>query len=146
MNLSNSFSPGYIDNLFSIWYSSGKPKFAKFKAMIPIDPTTNKAPQPTTVRTWLAHEEWIARTEFLDREVEKNLTEKYVASRVEMFERHAEIGREMQTIAVEWLRDHKDELGPGTAVRLLVDGVDMEQSTASIPCLLYTSPSPRDRS
>ena len=101
--------------------------------MIPIDPITNKVPQPTTVKTWLAHEEWIARTEFLDGEVEKDLTKKYVASRVEMFERHAEIGREMQIIAVEWLRDHKDELGPGTAVRLLVDGVDMEQSTASIP-------------
>jgi len=51
-------------------------------------------------------------------------------------ERHAEQGREMQNIAIGWIRDNKDDLGPGSAVRLLVDGVAMEQATASIPDML----------
>ena len=42
----------------------------------------------------------------------------------------------MQTIAFTWLKEHKDELTPGTAVRLLVDGIKTEQDTASIPDMI----------
>ena len=136
MDISNKFSPGYIGNLFTLWYTNGKPRFAKFRAMIPVDPLTNMTPQPTTVKTWMSSDEWLARADSLDREVEKVVQEKYVASTVEMFERHAELGREMQTIAFTWLKEHKDELTPGTAVRLLVDGIKTEQDTASIPDMI----------
>ena len=136
MKISNKFPPGYVENLFSLWYMAGKPSISSFYSLIPEEPNIKERPPITTVSDWLRRDEWKQKTELLDAEVSKAMQEKYLAATVEMFERHADIGREMQTIAVDWLRKHKDELGPGTAVRLLVEGVNMEQDTASIPEML----------
>ena len=136
MNLSRNFTPGYIDNIFLLWYTSGKPSATKFQPMIPIDPLTGTRPAPTTIRKWMDHDEWIEREQFQDAEIEKVMRDTRIAATVEMLERHAEQGREMQNIAIGWIRDNKDDLGPGSAVRLLVDGVAMEQATASIPDML----------
>jgi len=136
VNLSTRFSPGYIDSVFSLWYSQGKPKAATLVHMVSVDPIAESKPAVTTLHTWLGHDEWKARTEAWDHEITKSVRNKSLAATVAMMERHAKIGKEMQDIAIDWIRENRYDLGPGTAVRLLVEGIAMEQETASIPDML----------
>ena len=132
----HKFTPGYKDQVFTLWYDSGKPKVIKFYDIVPIDPMINERPTLTDLRAWVKSDEWIERTEMLDADRNRNLQEKRIAATVEMLERHSEVGREMQITALTWIRDNKEELSPGTAVRMLVEGVSIEQATASIPDML----------
>ena len=132
----NKFTPGYKDQVFTLWYDSGKPKVIKFYDIVPVDPMVNERPTLTDLRAWVKSDEWIERTEMLDADIVSDLREKRLAATVEMLERHAEVGREMQDTALTWIRANKKDLSAGTAVRMLVDGVDIEQDTASIPDML----------
>lgn len=132
MKISSKFSPGYVGKVFALWYDLGKPPATKFYPKIPKDNFGDKPPFDTYVG-WVSRDEWKERAELLDREVQEHFLKAQVQSKVEMFERHAEVGREMQTMSLKWLREHKDELTPGTAVRLLVDGIEVEQAVAGIP-------------
>ena len=124
------YSQDYKDKLFYQWYNAGKPSTAAF--MLMIDATSNgHMPGKAILQIWIG--EWRERSIELDERAVKELDAKTVQSKVEMFERHAGIGREMQKISMEWLRENKTSLTPGTAVRMLVDGVEMEQSTAGLP-------------
>jgi hypothetical protein len=133
VELSAKYSPGYIDKLFAIWYDAGKPSARKLWGMIPDDEVVRGKPTHFTIRDWMNSEEWIERTQELDSEVSQHFKEKQIQSKVEMFERHSEIGQEMQRISMGWLRDHVDELTANTAVRMLVEGISIEQGTAGIP-------------
>lgn len=136
MNIQSRYSPGYIDQVFAIWHLKGKPSATRLHDMIPINIDLNEKPGVQTLRNWMQYDEWIERTEELDREIRNQIQKEQVGATVEMLERHAKLGREMQDIARTWIVDHKDELGPGSAVRLLIEGVNMEQATKSIPDLL----------
>jgi len=127
------FPPGYIDEVFAIWYDAGKPVTPQLYSVIPEYTLLRDKPNMDTLREWIRSPEWVKRTEKLDLEVRANFDKKQILSKVEMLERHANVGREMQVISLEWLRDNKDDLSPGTAVRMLVDGIDIERATAGIP-------------
>ena len=130
------FPPGYIDEVFAIWYDAGKPVAPQLQQVIPEYALLKEKPETHVLREWMKSESWIERTEQLDSEVKKSFDEKHILSKVEMLERHSEVGREMQTISLVWLRDNKENLSPGTAVRMLVDGIEIERATAGIPAAL----------
>lgn len=133
MNLSSKYRPDYVDQTFFIWYQLGKPNPRDLWDRLPIDQLTNEKPTIITIREWMSSEEWIERAISLDSEVEKRFREKQIQAKVEMLERHAEIGRQMQEISSKWLKENIDKLTPGTAVKMLVDGIGIEQATAGIP-------------
>ena len=132
MRISTKFTPGYIDIVYGIWYDAGKPHATKLRDMISIDEFANEKPRTAVLRDWMKHEKWIERTEMLDAEYREMYKKERVQVKVEMMDRHAEVGREMQMMSLQWLRDNKDNLTPGTAVRMLVDGIEIEQGTAGI--------------
>jgi hypothetical protein len=132
MDISPKFSPGYVGQIFALWYDSGKASIQRIYRSIPEDNLGNK-PTLATVRDWTKHEKWIERADWLDEESDARWAEKQIESRVEMLDRHAKIGKEMQEMSLEWLRENKEDLSPGTAVRMLVDGVEMERGIAGIP-------------
>ena len=127
------FPSGYTDEVFAIWYDAGKPVSTQLHQVIPEYEILKERPTPTTLREWMKAPEWIERAEQLDAETKRNLDEHHVLSKVEMFERHAEVGREMQRISLTWLKANEKDLSPGTAVRMLVDGIEIEQGAAGIP-------------
>lgn len=133
MKISNKFPPGYVDDVFAIWYNAGKPSAANLYRSVPEWEFTGEKPTLANLKAWMHTEDWIDRVEQLDLEVQKVFTEKQIVSKVEMFERHAQVGRAMQQMSLDWLEEHKDELTPGTAVRMLVDGIEIEQGAAGIP-------------
>jgi hypothetical protein len=49
-----------------------------------------------------------------------------------MLNRHADVGVSMQDMAMQYLEEHKTELGISPAVRLLVAGVEIERESRGI--------------
>ena len=133
MKLSNKFSPGYIDDIFNFWYAAGKPITSVLYRSMPVWDFTKDKPSLTTLREWMSSDEWVEKALYEDGKVEQAISEGRVLAKVEMFERHSKVGRTMQEMSLEWLEKHKDELTPGTAVRMLVDGIEIEQGAAGIP-------------
>jgi len=56
-----------------------------------------------------------------------------VAEKVKMLDRHAKTGVKMQDMAIEYIEEHKDEIRIPTALKMLVDGVEMERASRGIP-------------
>ena len=127
------FPPGYVDDVFAIWYDAGKPVATQLYNIIPEYALLKETPTKHVLREWMKNAVWIEKAKQLDEKSDLRFDERHILSRVEMLERHAEVGREMQIISLKWLRDNKEDLSPGTAVRMLVDGIDIEQATAGIP-------------
>lgn len=132
----NKFSSGYIEQAFYTWYLAGKPSAGALRERLEPDPINNQLPSIATIQNWMNHENWKIKTYELNQAQEMEVKEKYVQARVEMLERHSEIGKEMQTTALTWIRENADDLTAGTALRMLVDGVTMEAEALGVPAAL----------
>lgn len=133
-NLHHHGATRYTDDykalVFQTWYNNGKPIVADLIEMIPV-PETNYGRKPTaqTIGAWLR--DFKDRAEELDLQVKDQVDDAMVAAKVEMLKRHAEIAREGQGIALDYLRDA--DLTPSAAVRLLVDMLSIEKGSMGIP-------------
>jgi len=122
------YSDNYKTNLYYLWYNAGKPSANTFLLSMPND--EGRYPAKATLNIWI--QQWKKDCLDMDEKAIQEIEDKVIADKVEMFQRHSEVGREMQTMALDWLRLNKDKLTPGTAVRMLVDGVEIEQATAGV--------------
>lgn len=124
------YSEGYKQQVFQIWYNSGKPIAVDLLDMIP-NPETNygRKPSAITIHSWIA--QFQEQAESLDLQVREKIDQELVLAKVEMVKRHAEVGKEAQKIALEWLRSNP--LTAAAAVRLLFDGAELERGALGIP-------------
>jgi hypothetical protein len=60
------------------------------------------------------------------------INQRMVAEKVEMLNRHANVGTEIQDIALKYINEHRDDLNVSNAVRLLVEGVRIERESRGI--------------
>ncbi|MBU2249170.1 MAG: hypothetical protein KKD77_20655 [Gammaproteobacteria bacterium] len=129
-----SFYPDdYKNEAFYIWYISGKPRLSKFKVLLKAS-AEGTVPHNRTLTTWI--HDFVIRGQELDKQVEEKLETAVIEEKIEMLQRQAEIAMELQEIAVEYLRAHKDKLNPQAAVRLWVDGVRVERESRGLPSLI----------
>ncbi|MHA2248674.1 MAG: hypothetical protein ACXADY_27260 [Candidatus Hodarchaeales archaeon] len=91
----------------------------------------DRRPARNALTSWVKG--WREKAKVLDKEMELGIVEEQVAAKVEMLDRHARTGKVIQGHALKWLEDHKDELTPQSAVRLLQVGVEMEMNSVGIP-------------
>ena len=142
---SRNFRQEYKDACFYIWYNAGKPTVKDLLDLIPF-PDTNYGQKPTTASlyTWV-NDLFIPRAEELDRGVKETLDKEVIAAKVEMLERHAKLGKQMQNLSWEYLEAHKDELTPNSAVRMLVEGRRIEMESIGIPEALLRMSSMTDQ-
>jgi hypothetical protein len=139
----NEFSGEYIESAFLIWYQNGREG--------PNDLVLNLTsfehlgtPSPNTIRKWIRKFRWEERAELLDKKVMDALDRGAITSKLEMLNRHADLGRLAQEKATLLL--FGDGATPGTinirnardAIRLLVEGVRMEQESMGVEKLLDT--------
>lgn len=124
------YSDDYKTKVFQIWFNNGKPIIEDLLEMIPI-PETNygRKPSISTLQNWVNG--FKEHAEMLDVQIREEIDNNMVASKIEMLKRHAEVGREAQKIALDYLREA--ELTPSAAVRLLADGVAIERGASGIP-------------
>jgi len=120
------------DSAFYLWYNSGKPKAMTLLDAIKATFTDiEKFPSAGTINNWVI--EFRTRADDLDRQMHEQLDAAIVGQKVEMLRRHARIGVKMQDVALAYLDDHAEEISPGGAIRLLVEGVRIERESSGIP-------------
>jgi hypothetical protein len=129
-----TFSDEYKNQAFYLWYNSGKPTVPKMTLILESDNFGHK-PSRKTLRDWI-REDFRPRADKMDEQVEQEIEAKLVQSKIEMLERHAQLGREAQDKAWEFLNNECFELSEAGAIRLLEFGVKLEQSTSSIPGMM----------
>lgn len=126
------FPPGYKEEVFLAWYQAGKPTASMLYDIIEPDRFSGAKPSVPTLSKWITYE-FRDRAEELDNQVTRTIVEKAVAEKVEMLKRHAEVGRKMQEMAIEYLEEHKEYLSSNSAVRLLVEGIRIERQSVGLP-------------
>jgi len=124
------FDQNYKEDMFYLWYKNGKPTITKFHNMMPSDSNGDKPSLNTILKQW--HSQWKERASILDEEVKMQMNAQMISEKVEMLNRHAKTGVEMQDMGLRYLKEHEDELGTNTAVRLLIEGVNIEQNSRGI--------------
>ena len=128
------FSEDYKTEVFMIWYRNSRPNPVYLYGMIP-ENENGKRPSRTHLSNWI-REDFEVRAIPIDDAVREEMNSRLMQQKIEMLERHAETGLEMQGIALDFIREHKDELTPISAVRLLVEGVKVERGSRGIPQVL----------
>lgn len=130
-NRIDNFPPGYKDELFTLWYSLGKPATKLFMRNIPpCEATGNNKPTIFTVSKWVM--EFRERAIPLDEQVMMQVNERMIAEKVEMLNRHADLAIEMQDMGIQYLREHETEMKSSEAVKLLVAGIEIERESRGI--------------
>lgn len=131
--LSVQYSAGYIDSVFTTWYSMGKPSPTRLMAAISPYEENGIAYEPSqqTIRRWI-NEIFLERAKILDDQVMNQINQRLIAEKVEMLNRHANMGSYIQDMALKYLKEHADDLNVANSVRLLVEGVRIERESRGI--------------
>jgi len=127
----HTYSDTYKDEIFLVWYRHGKPTAQVLETLIGVDPETGYRANRNTLKTW-ASTIFKERAKPYDDEVEKQIRERAVAEKVEMLQRHSDIGKKMQEYGFDYIREHKDDLRMSTALKLLIEGINIEKESAGI--------------
>jgi hypothetical protein len=125
------FPLGYIDEVFTAWYSLGKPSSRLLAPKLKPCEVVGKRPSDDVLEIWI-NRDFKKRAELLDGQVLAQINERMVAEKVEMLNRHANLGTEVQDIALKYINEHREDLNVSNAVRLLVEGVRIERESRGI--------------
>ena len=127
-----TFSEEYKYKMFLLWYNHSRPSMPIFYPMLTPD-ESDHTPERSTVRSWLV--QWKPQAEVLDDQIRAELEKRMVKEKVKMLSRHADLGKQMQDLGIEFITDpdNKDSLTSATAVRLLVAGVEIERDSRGLP-------------
>ena len=123
------YNDHYKEELFWIWYNSGKCSASQLVLKAP--KSDGNSPNITTLTKWIGT--WRERADELDQEVKDQFTAQVIETKVEMLRRHAQLGKDLQQVAWDWLTEHRDELTASAVVRLIKDGYEMERASVGVP-------------
>ena len=126
------FSDDYKYQMFLLWYNNGRPSGTKLHAMIP-EGWGDAKPTPGTLTSWVNGEYFKEQAETLDTQVSREIEARMVKEKVDMLSRHADLGQEITDLAIDKIREKKDELSSNALVRLLIEGVRIERESRGIP-------------
>ena len=132
-HIQSHFDDQYKFEVFWVWYMNGRPSGQVLQGMIDPNPE-GVIPSPITLGDWMRSYKYLA--DEMDTKIKTTLEEKAITAKVEMLQRHAKIGQDMQVIAVDFIEAHSDQLTANAAVRLLVEAVKMERESRGLPTLI----------
>lgn len=135
------WTPEFKDWVFVWWMEHNRPSVYVTYKGLPRPNTLDypdefmdkhfKVPTATDLQPWM--DEFKARAGKLDMEARNAIDQTLVEAKVEMLKRHAEIGVNMQDMALDYLEAHRDDLGVGSSVKLLIEGLRIERESKGIP-------------
>jgi len=128
------FSDDYIHEVFLIWYRAQKCNVAKLYQLIPFNLDSRK-PEESTLRGWV-NDKFIPEADRLDRLVQEQIDNQVVMEKVEMVNRHSVTAKEMQDMALKYLRANESMMTTANAVRMYVEGVRIERESRGLPGLI----------
>lgn len=127
------------------WYNHGRPSASLFFKIIPRVKSVEypeefltshfRIPGIAELRDMI-ETVFIPRGNKLDFDARQQVDECLVQEKVVMFKRHATIGGKMQDMAIQFLEEHKDDLGVSNAVKLLVEGLRIERESMGVPAAI----------
>jgi len=129
----NRFSSEYKNSVFLEWYNLGRPTLNKFSLIVKPDNWGN-LPTEVTLRNWIQND-FKEKANLLDKQVEEEMNNRLIQQKIEMLNRHAQVGRNMQTRALEEL-EKLPSLSEAGSIRLLEFGAKLERESAGIPEML----------
>ena len=94
------FSPEYKYKMFLLWYKEGRPGMEIFSKMVAPDDVGSE-PALSTLKSWQSH--WKTEAEILDSQIRTELEKRMVKEKVEMLSRHADLGKKMQEIGIDFI-------------------------------------------
>jgi hypothetical protein len=98
---------------------------------IPEDVNRRK-PTLALLNEWKNTRSWELRADVLDTEVARQIEKQAIEEKVEMLHRHADLGKELQTMGREYFDNHPIEKD-STALKMIIDGVTMEKASRGLP-------------
>ena len=125
------YTPAYKEQLFFIWYKAGRPEVPYLMSISPPD-DSNNLPNTLVVHSWMKLYSWNERADILDAEVARLVEQKAIEEKVEMFQRHAELGKDMQQQATDYFIQHPLD-DPQVAIRMLTSGINIEKASKGLP-------------
>lgn len=135
LRLTDRYTDDYKNAVFYVWYNRGRCGINSLSGYIDHD-QNGRTPSIRTLIMWKDEYKWEERADKLDIEIKAKVDGEVIAEKAEMLKRHALTGRRMQDIAIEYLEEHKDDLKPNSAVRLLVDGIRIERESLGLPSIV----------
>jgi uncharacterized protein YeeX (DUF496 family) len=130
----DKYSPAYKNEAFALWYKMGKCGASMLYAALPPN-ESGDVPSVNTVQGWIT-QDFISWGDALDLQVRAKMDEYLVQEKVQMLRDHTKIAREMQDMALEYLRANKEFLKVPNAVRMLVEGIRIDRESRGIPDML----------
>jgi transposase len=127
----STYSMEYKWEVFSTWFRGGRPSAIQLNAMIGYDEFTKNKISISVLRTWVS--EFKKQAEILDAQINNQLERRLVAEKVEMLNKHAKLGQDIQQMAMDYLDLHREDLKVPNAVKLLIEGVRIERDSRGIP-------------
>lgn len=127
----DQISDDYRLSVYMLWYNAGKPSADALYRTLQPDPKSGIKPTLSTVTSWI-REIFVPMALELDEKVADSVNQAMVTQRIEMLDRHAQIAKDMQEMALDYL--HKHGLGSSkNALMALIKGVEMEHDARIIP-------------
>jgi hypothetical protein len=125
------YDDNYKEICFVAWYKSGRPNGEKFLAAVPVDKDGRK-PHLVHLNEWRSLQNWDLRADVMDTEVARQIEKRAIEEKVEMFTRHAALGKDLQERGMEFFDTHGIEKD-STALKMIISGVEMEKVSRGLP-------------
>jgi hypothetical protein len=116
---------------YMLWYNAGKPSAEALHRSLEPDPQSGIRPTVSVIRGWI-RDSFIPMALEMDEQVIDTVSQAMINQRIEMLDRHAQVARRMQEMALEFL----EENGLGSsknALVALINGIKMEHDARIVP-------------
>jgi hypothetical protein len=126
-----AYTEAYKEKLFVQWYSSGCPQGERIGMNLPED-EIGRTPTTEVIKKWIRDEKWRDKAEVLNQEVARQIEKRLVEVRVEMLNRQAELGKNLQQKGIDYLEKHEFEKA-GEALKAIFGGAELERASRGLP-------------
>lgn len=124
-------SDEYRTQVYMQWYGMGKPTAASLWANLQPDALSGIKPSLRVVEGWI-RDYFVPAALEIDEQVTDQVDSRLIQVKLEMLDRHAEIGRELQEMGLEYLK--AEGIGSAkTALMAVIKGVEIEHNARVLP-------------
>lgn len=125
------YSDSYIDQCFYIWYESGK---SYSKDLVDKLPKTDRGNSPSilTLQKWGSEYGWLERADALDGQLSVAMDNSIINRRVAMYEKHAEVGKDLIERASKFFEEHGGIKTENAALRAMELGMETERKSVGV--------------
>jgi cysteinyl-tRNA synthetase len=127
----SQYSMEYKWEVFTVWFRNGRPTAPVLINQIGYDEFTKNKISVAILGKWVR--EFKIQAAALDTQINNQLERRLVAEKIEMLNKHAQLGQDIQQMAMDYIEAHKDDLKVPNAVKLLIEGVRIERESRGIP-------------